>query len=94
MTEDVLASDSTAIAQSEGGKVSTSIRYSMPASYANYIASLLEWDENVKRSDVRREMIFALALKVKLIPTDFPSEKQVRQRVTSMKYHRKKKRTV
>lgn len=56
-----------------------------------YLRVALEQDENLKRTEVSGRMIVAMCFANKPVAGDFPSEKQVRHRVNSMKYQRKKK---
>lgn len=64
----------------------TSYRYKMPSVYANYLKNAVLSDINLKRGLARNMMIVAMGWEGKQLPSDFPTEEQVKTRVSGLKY--------
>lgn len=75
------------------GKRPTNARYKyrMPVVYAEFVRNLVVEDPDVKLMDARTMMLDALGLSKRQLPKGFPSEYQVRLRITGIKYKEKKK---
>lgn len=67
-------------------------KYQMPKRYAKFINEILDNCSEVDRSDVRGLILKIFHLTGMELPSDFPTEEQVRRRITGIKYRKEKKK--
>lgn len=65
--------------------------YRMPELYAEFLKAHVLGDPDCKRMEARTAMIDAMGFSGAPLPQGFPTESQVRRRITGLKYHYKKK---
>lgn len=68
------------------GKMKTTFRYKMPSVYSDFLKNAVLADKNLKGGSARSMMISSLGLDGKQLPINFPTEEQVKTRVSGLKY--------